>query len=413
MSTAAVNYNVTGDPMTGTTTQVDCLGNSTLVTNLTVDSSYRVELRPASVSRLKDVTGWRDPTSWHHLKYHGNHRASGGFTQLTPCTAPHLGSYSEFSVDSRCVDTGRQAQPPGMPLWCHNKATTQALLKLRNSDVNLGNVFAERKETAELFVHAIETIVHGVKNWKKEFGKFAGSFFQPHRKGGLGVAPRRLKPKRDYAKATEAWLQLQYGWKPLIQDVEGACKALSKAEQNANANKVSVSGKCSNKYVVTGKLSDGIASSNFIWWDLAIDTKQTCTVELWYVLASPLAATFSSLGLTNPLEAFWEVTPFSFVVDWFLPVGDWLSACEGDWGFRFLVGRMTDFTRVKVSGVPRAKNNGNIIYRSNYGPIRGEGIDMYRYLLTTPPQAGFPALKNPFSAQHIANAMSLLVQAFR
>jgi hypothetical protein len=33
-----------------------------------------------------------------------------------------------------------------------------------------------------------------------------------------------------------------------------------------------------------------------------------------------------SLGLADPLSVAWELTPWSFVVDWFLPVGDYLNA---------------------------------------------------------------------------------------
>lgn len=34
------------------------------------------------------------------------------------------------------------------------------------------------------------------------------------------------------------------------------------------------------------------------------------------------------LGLTNPAEVAWEVVPFSFVIDWFIPVGNFLSSLD-------------------------------------------------------------------------------------
>lgn len=35
------------------------------------------------------------------------------------------------------------------------------------------------------------------------------------------------------------------------------------------------------------------------------------------------------LGFTNPAAVLWEATPFSFVVDWFLPIGDYLKTLDG------------------------------------------------------------------------------------
>lgn len=36
----------------------------------------------------------------------------------------------------------------------------------------------------------------------------------------------------------------------------------------------------------------------------------------------------AKVGLTNPLSVAWELIPFSFVVDWFLPIGKYLDALD-------------------------------------------------------------------------------------
>jgi hypothetical protein len=41
-----------------------------------------------------------------------------------------------------------------------------------------------------------------------------------------------------------------------------------------------------------------------------------------------IEAILYSLGVTKPLSIIWEAIPFSFVVDWFVRVGDWLSSLE-------------------------------------------------------------------------------------
>lgn len=67
--------------------------------------------------------------------------------------------------------------------------------------------------------------------------------------------------------------------------------------------------------------------------DLAIlDPKLSATVAYRYELPSAVTSVMGDLGTllslmgVNPsLETVWDVIPFSFVVDWFIPVGDWLG----------------------------------------------------------------------------------------
>jgi len=44
------------------------------------------------------------------------------------------------------------------------------------------------------------------------------------------------------------------------------------------------------------------------------------------VFDSPNALLLSQLGLVNPASLAWELVPFSFVVDWFANVGDFLAS---------------------------------------------------------------------------------------
>lgn len=51
---------------------------------------------------------------------------------------------------------------------------------------------------------------------------------------------------------------------------------------------------------------------------------------------SGLRAVFATLGLNNPIKAAWNAIPFSFLVDWVGPIGDWLERAAvqpytGDW----------------------------------------------------------------------------------
>lgn len=43
-----------------------------------------------------------------------------------------------------------------------------------------------------------------------------------------------------------------------------------------------------------------------------------------------MLAYMQMLGFDNPLRTIWERVPFSFVLDWIIPVGDWLEQCNID-----------------------------------------------------------------------------------
>lgn len=50
-----------------------------------------------------------------------------------------------------------------------------------------------------------------------------------------------------------------------------------------------------------------------------------------------------SHGLTNPLALAWELFPMSFVINWFLPIGNFLAGLSTPFGMEFRDGYMTKY----------------------------------------------------------------------
>lgn len=78
-------------------------------------------------------------------------------------------------------------------------------------------------------------------------------------------------------------------------------------------------------------------------------------------------------GLLNPLEVIWELVPFSFVADWFLPIGDYLSALDassrfthegGSWGQRREI--VMDYKMTRHGLTPPSKDSGKAMTTSLY-----------------------------------------------
>jgi hypothetical protein len=117
-----------------------------------------------------------------------------------------------------------------------------------------------------------------------------------------------------------------------------------------------------------------------------------------------------SLGLVNPLEIAWEVVPYSFVVDWFLPVGSYIAA----WGIiPKLVGRFLSAEKGAIKNGPIidytvARNYANSGCRQSkliYSRVISSSLSVPRPEFNTVPRA--------LSPKRLLNAVSLIHQVLR
>lgn len=291
---------------------------------------------------------------------------------------------------------------PNMENW----ALVKAKNKLKDQDFHLGNFIGEWHQTKDLLKTNAGRIAKTIEKFRRKYPKD----FALARANQIGTLRKDLQ-----CKIPSAWLELQYGWIPLMSDIYGAVAHLHKtANRRGLAN-----------IVVTSSVEDNVStvtSQNYQSPNEFYSYKGTTEwisdrkvhVSLAYKISNWTVAELSSLGLLNPLEVVWETTRFSFVVDWFLPIGPWLGSLTGDAGMEFVTGSVTKFSRSYHSGhYALSSNSANASVISDGGPVcTGSLIDLSRTCLTATP---FPGLfvKNPISRLHVANAIALLVQAFR
>jgi len=304
------------------------------------------------------------------------------------------------NVTSGCVWSGPLRVAPIMPdSNMINACLIKALNKLKKQDVHAGNFVAEFHQVISMFTGHVTNIANQVKRFRARWPKdFAAA------KRLMTGDLRRFK----WCEIPNRWLELQYGWKPLMSDIYGGMQHLAKrAEKNSTLN---VTVRSFHEDVVYDQnlfSGAGLMTLEAHWLN-----QRKVNIFLVYAKTDVVLAELSSLGLINPAEIVWETTRFSFVVDWFVPVSNWLSAVTADTGFEFISGgQAVKSKRIFNRSTLHSMGSTPIFY---YGSLQVRGRAEY-YTRTCYAGTPFPGLyvKNPLSFEHAANALALLAQAFR
>lgn len=299
------------------------------------------------------------------------------------------------------------------------KALNDLLSKVKDQKINMAQAFAERERTVKTVTDTAQTIAKALHNLGR--GNIAGAA----RALGVGVGKRSTRRfNKEFANdvsnaMSNGWLALQYGWKPLLQDVHGAAEALSQAVNGSvggNTMFLRVSGQ-SRKDLSKSSLKenphDGMSGSDTTLFETNASVNFKYGVV--YSISSPQVHNLASLGITNPAALAWELVPYSFVVDWFVPIGDWLSSLDATLGLSFVSGYRTITTRTYQQSVTTqflTSTAPERVWMKN-GREHHHLVQVDRITLSdaqVSPILHPPMVKNPLSSSHLASAMALLKQ---
>lgn len=293
---------------------------------------------------------------------------------------------------------------PLFPEYLVSSAVNKALLALKDEKVNLSVAFFERKETADLAVNAAQKCVSLIE-----------AFANRHKlsKRALSSMTASSLKKRNTKKLLNEFLQVQYGVRPLMQDVYGSAAALHQKDSGGRHYRATVFGRARESIDENWFKPSAIYST--VGYPCTVTGAHQCFVRLDYVMDNPFLASLASLGITNPASLIWEKIPFSFVADWFLPVGGYLSAWDAAVGWEFLAGTITRVSKDVVrseTAVIRNDPGYSLITLSNE-PYAETNYRFRREVLLASPSPRVPSFKNPLSGQHVANAIALIAARLR
>lgn len=263
-----------------------------------------------------------------------------------------------------------------------NRCTAECLVKLGDMKANLAEDLATARMTFNLFSGLVfDGLTAIVAIREGNFSKAAKV---------LGV--------RDSRKLAGRYLEYTYGWKPLIDDMIGTHDLVKQALQRPS---LYISAKRTVKEGFTtdaqGKTSKGITGT------------ASCSMGLIAKISNEYLHIAQQTGLIDPVLLGWELIPYSFVVDWILPIGTYIQAMQATYGLTFVSGWKG--YRVECQGKYIGTPDPGWTEESPRG-LTSAGFAYQRDALTGFPQP-IPYVKSPFSTFHAVNVLALLRQRFR
>lgn len=229
----------------------------------------------------------------------------------------------------------------------------------------------------------------------------------------LSVPPKRVK---NGASAADGWLQYQFGWAPLVDDIAHSALFLSGHLDRRDVPIIMARSHLSNQQTSQSAVKSfgdnpGSAYGNVttLYYDKTT-LSDTWKASIYYELDVSWLNGLSRYGLIG-LSTPWAVVPFSFIADWILPIGDLLEAWDATIGLRYKGGSYTRFWRRQISrqfagftADPRLHAVGAVYW----DPADAYGMSRTPWSSSPLP---FPAyIKNPFSTFKAVTSIALFKQ---
>lgn len=137
-------------------------------------------------------------------------------------------------------------------------------------------------------------------------------------------AAKRINRLPASKRAASFHLEVQYGWLPLMSSVYDALEFFRGKVATTGMRVTASAGKRHRAaYKAFAPASGPLGFDN-----MASYANMSGSVY------SPTIRTLSELGLLNPASLAWELTPFSFVVDWFTCIGDVIMGLTAGLGLK-------------------------------------------------------------------------------
>ncbi len=281
------------------------------------------------------------------------------------------------------------------------------LQRARGAEWQAPVFFAEARQTGQMVLNAARDLARSYSQLRR------GNLDVAYRVLGLGspsVASRRRfnnsfgRNARD--AAANRWLEMQYGWIPLLSDVKNAAETLAESTLDSSNR----DGRVTAVVRLQTDIDDQFQVEVSPYGSCHRVVKQMESRRMVWKFRPTSLSTLASFGLLNPASVAWELVPLSFVIDWFLPIGRYLE--QLDTPFRFThVGGTSVYRREVTTTKTEFVRNGF----SYSGQHESHYVLLERSVLSSAPTLGLDSIvaEPNLGIRRVLSGLALASQRFR
>lgn len=286
---------------------------------------------------------------------------------------------------------------------------SKLLGKQRGNTWNAPVFLAEGRKTADMIANRAADLVWLARSLRRGklddfFDALRGTLSSNERRKRISNYNRDRKLVGHRDAASNLWLESRYGWLPFMSDVHDSMNTLMDLSDYEPS--------------LIGRTRATIRQQ----WQVQVKTTQHGGTRRYYDLDQSMRAVWfwkpkaglipAKLGLLNPALVAWELVPFSFVADWFIPIGDYLEFLTLPFEVEHVDGCYGNRRRIQTLEVQGVSSS------SRSGIARSEITYVNRSVMTSLPMPSLSQLKNEFeqgvkSWTRMTSAVALLQQNLR
>lgn len=237
--------------------------------------------------------------------------------QVTPGIIGRHPSWSKNTPDQLLGQGAGDYFPPinsswldKLPAMHRNKMLAKLQEKAYGSGFNPVVFLAEGRQALDMIFNGAKSIANALVAVRR--GNLKAACFH------LGITTSGIRSRELWYKKemSNRWLELQYGWLPLLKDVEEGAKFLAESSQNPYQYRT--------KLVARRVFAhpENITSPAVRYY------AQRMNIVSHQIIIYNFSKASTGVGLWGVAEAAWEKLPWSFVFDWFVPVGALLQSLK-------------------------------------------------------------------------------------
>lgn len=287
-----------------------------------------------------------------------------------------------------------------------NRVNSEIMVKARKDKISLGESLADIDKTILMVSNTAIRLWYAFHHVRRGNVKKAlealNIFSLRDRRGRLVERATTLEGK---------WLALRYGWLPLVYDIYDGIELVNNSFKENPEH-----------FTVTRKVKEWLPFFGHLW---NLNNTPYIGVEIGYTsqvdvhqkynlkVKDATMAYITSIGLENPLYVAWQTLPYSFVLDWMIPVSDWLSALTAPLGLSFVSGyrsihvehrstwKIAGYRNAGGAGVANVQREGGIDSTLSF-------VELTREALTSFPTVQLYARLPSINPTRIADAIALI-----